>query len=348
MMLIATWTPHVAAGLEVVALADAAAPDRLADGEAVLGVDEGDIVDDEDARLADAGELRHRALRAHHAIAAAIEGPGAAEGAVPGAAAGELDRGAGVENADEVLAAMAQQVARRREVVEAVDKARRRSLAPGRDRAGDGRGGAAPARDRGQELGDRRLALAFEDAIDRPRAMLEDRRGGKGGAVPAHHDEAFWQQRLGALREVDDLRNIGEVVAREADDIGAPRLQPGKVIGMALDLQIDQLDRMAGPAGRLGHQLEPQGLEPQKDPGIHQPAGMRRQELHRSQPHQEPCASPPRTLRLTPFPRAWFPDASACASRGCLRRAAALVHDAPGSLPDPAPTPMGKLRRPLP
>ena len=44
---------HVAAGLQVVLLADAAPRDRLADGEAVLGLDEGDVVDDEDARLGD-------------------------------------------------------------------------------------------------------------------------------------------------------------------------------------------------------------------------------------------------------------------------------------------------------
>src|SRR5262245_59694739 len=98
----------VAAGLDVVALLDAPACDRLANRHAVLCLDEGDVVEDEEPGLADAGDLLHGALRRLHAIAPAVEGPGAAERAVPGTAPAELDGRARVELADEVLAAVAQ------------------------------------------------------------------------------------------------------------------------------------------------------------------------------------------------------------------------------------------------
>src|SRR5439155_14460978 len=85
----------VAAGFQVVALADAPALDLVGDGHAELGLDEGDVVDQEDVGLGDAGEVLGGGLGGDLAVAAAVEGPGAAEGAVPGAAARELDRGAG-------------------------------------------------------------------------------------------------------------------------------------------------------------------------------------------------------------------------------------------------------------
>src|SRR5262249_37192021 len=94
---------HVAAGLQIELLADALAGDGLADGEAVLPLDERDVVDDEGARLPDRSEVLDHALGAAQPVAAAVERPGAAERAVPRAAAGEFDRGAGIEHADEIF-----------------------------------------------------------------------------------------------------------------------------------------------------------------------------------------------------------------------------------------------------
>src|SRR5262249_15520954 len=76
----------VAAGLDVVALLDATARDRLADRHAVLCLDEGDVVQDEQAGLADGCDLLDGPLRRLHAVAAAVEGPRAAERAIPRAA----------------------------------------------------------------------------------------------------------------------------------------------------------------------------------------------------------------------------------------------------------------------
>src|SRR6185436_19797047 len=103
---------HVAARLQVVLLADAPAIDLLGDREAVLRLDEGHVVHDEDVRLADTREILPRRFRGALAVAAPVEGPRAAERAVPRAAAGELDGGAGVEHADEVLVAAPAEVAR--------------------------------------------------------------------------------------------------------------------------------------------------------------------------------------------------------------------------------------------
>src|SRR5262249_38725622 len=69
----------VAAGLDVVALLDAPARDRFADRHAVLALDERDVVQDEQARLADAGDLLDGPLRRLHPVAPAVEGPCAAE-----------------------------------------------------------------------------------------------------------------------------------------------------------------------------------------------------------------------------------------------------------------------------
>src|SRR5262249_55468947 len=99
---------HVAAGFEVILLADAGADDRFAEFHAVPFLDEGDVVDDEDARLADRPQVLDDTLRTDHAIAAAVKSPSAAEGAVPRAAARELDRGTRIERAEKIFAAMAQ------------------------------------------------------------------------------------------------------------------------------------------------------------------------------------------------------------------------------------------------
>src|SRR5207249_8136369 len=98
---------HVAARLQVVLLAHAALLQLAADREAVLGVDEGHVVHDEDVGLGDAREVLGGGLRRGSAVRAAVEGPRAAERAVPGAAARQLGGGARIEDADEVLVAAA-------------------------------------------------------------------------------------------------------------------------------------------------------------------------------------------------------------------------------------------------
>src|SRR5262249_22569372 len=129
----------VRARLEVVLLANAAALDLAADREAVLGMDERDVVDEEHVRLGDPGEGFDGGLRRRLAVAPAVEGPRAAERAVPGAPPRELGGGAGIQHADEVLVAAAAEVPRGREAIEVVQQGRARP-------------GAVPGHDTGQAL----------------------------------------------------------------------------------------------------------------------------------------------------------------------------------------------------
>src|SRR5262249_13674733 len=155
----------VATGLEIIGLLDAGAGDCLADLDPAAFVDKGHVVDDEDSRLADRAQVFDDAFGADEAITAPVEGPGAAKRTVPWATARHLDRGARVERADEVFAAMAQEIAGRDQIVERFDKPGRRPLA----RRGDGArnpGRICARLDRREEQRHARLALAFQDAVD--------------------------------------------------------------------------------------------------------------------------------------------------------------------------------------
>ena len=63
------------------------------------------------------------------------------------------------------------------------------------------------------------------------------------------------------------------------------------IVGVALDLQIHEPDRVPGAAGGLRHELEAQRLEPQENVRVEQGAGMNEENLHR-------CL---RRIRLRPF-----------------------------------------------
>src|SRR5260221_14037590 len=66
---------NVAAGLQVVALLDAGSGNRFAQLHAVPLVDECDIVDNEDARLADRAQILDDPLVADQPIASSVKGP---------------------------------------------------------------------------------------------------------------------------------------------------------------------------------------------------------------------------------------------------------------------------------
>ena len=53
------------------------------------------------------------------------------------------------------------------------------------------------------------------------------------------------------------------------------------IVGMALDLQVDDPDLMARAPGRFGDELQSQRLQPQKDIGVEQRPGMNEKSLHR-------------------------------------------------------------------
>jgi hypothetical protein len=88
--------------------------------------------------------------------------------------------------------------------------------------------------------------------------------------VAADADEDARQHRLGFLGKVDNLRDIGEIVAGESNQVRLPLRDQPVIGGVALDLQIDQADRMTGAAGGLRDQLHPQRLELQEYLGVEQ------------------------------------------------------------------------------
>jgi hypothetical protein len=86
--------------------------------------------------------------------------------------------------------------------------------------------------------------------------MLDDRLCGERGAVSADADKAVRQHGSGPLREVDDLRDIGEIVAGKGDEVGPPFRDHTMVVGVALDLQVENSRLVSNAAGRFGHELE--------------------------------------------------------------------------------------------
>src|SRR4029434_9318656 len=92
---------HVASRFQIILFLDAVTGNGLTYLEALFGLDECHVGDDEDAWFAHAAQVVEDGVGCARAIAAAIERPGAAERAVPRTAAGKLNRGAGVEHSNE-------------------------------------------------------------------------------------------------------------------------------------------------------------------------------------------------------------------------------------------------------
>ena len=135
---------------------------------------------------------------------------------------------------------MAQQVARRPQVVEVVDESRRRPLAVRGDHAG--------------HLGDAsRSPSTASSSATMPASpsplSTQSIAPSPCSTIARAVNEALWpptqmkharQHRLRLLGEIDDLRDIGEVVAGERDEIRPPFRDQAAIVVVALDLQIDQ------------------------------------------------------------------------------------------------------------
>ena len=157
---------HVAAGFEIIFFLDPGARHRLAKLEPVALVNEGDVIDDKDARLADRAQILDDPLRADETIGAAVKRPGAAERTIPRTAARKLDRCARVEHAEKIFSPMPQQVARRQQRVERMNKAGRRAFALCRYRA----------RNIGEVAAGSRSRRAIAETRPRPRRAARNRR----------------------------------------------------------------------------------------------------------------------------------------------------------------------------
>ncbi len=93
--------------------------------------------------------------------------------------------------------------------------------------------------DRIDELRDDRLAFALEHAVNGSRGMLEKVAGNERGAVAANEDERRRTQRPRSLRQVNQLGNVRQIVARECNNIGPPFFELSEKLGMTLHLEIE-------------------------------------------------------------------------------------------------------------
>ncbi len=98
--------------------------------------------------------------------------------------------------------------------------------------------------------------------------------------MPTDADRRAGQHRLRRFGQINDLRDVGEVVARKRDDVGPPRAEQPEKGAVALDLEIDQLHLVPGLLRRRGHQLQAERLQPQKYLCVHQRAGMDAEDFH--------------------------------------------------------------------
>ena len=214
-------------------LSDAAPLDLVADGEAVVRLDERDVVDDEHAGLADAPSSSP-AARAETAVAAAVKRPGAAERAIPGAAA--------VISIDAPGSSTPMKYLRRR------GSRSRAGMSAFRSLTSSG-AGPSPARvttpgsvcrrgaivaGRLEEAGDDLFPFSLDDAVDRPLRVLEDLLRGERGAVAAHEtNSARGRRRLRLLGQIDDLGDVGEVVHPESHRVRPPLVERAQVVARA-------------------------------------------------------------------------------------------------------------------
>ena len=98
--------------------------------------------------------------------------------------------------------------------------------------------------------------------------------------MAADADKAAGQARLCRLGQVDDLGDVCQIVAGKRDEVRPPLVEEPEKGGMVLDLQVDQLHRVAGAPRRLGDEFETERLQSQKYSRIEQRTGMNAEKPH--------------------------------------------------------------------
>ena len=82
------------------------------------------------------------------------------------------------------------------------------------------------------------------------------------------------------LSEIDDFRDVRQVITEERDNLRLPALQQAKIGAVILDLQIDEQDVVSSTSRRLRNELEPQRFEPQKNLCVEQWRRMNTEKTH--------------------------------------------------------------------
>ena len=130
------------------------------------------------------------------------------------------------------------------------------------------------------ELRNRGFAFPFEHAVDRSPGMLEQVARHERGAVSAEEDEHPRMPRSRGLCQVNQLRNIGQIVAGECHDIGAPLVDLAEVVDMVIDLKIKQANLMPRSPQLGADELDAQRLKRQENLRVQERAGVNSQYFH--------------------------------------------------------------------
>ncbi len=110
--------------------------------------------------------------------------------------------------------------------------------------------------------------------------MLENVAGHKRCAVASHKDKRFRLKCFGRPGQVDQLRYVRQVIAREGHDIGAPFLDLTVVGRMVLNLKIEQANLVPGTLQRGRDEFDTQRLQPQENLRVKKRARMNGEYLH--------------------------------------------------------------------
>src|SRR5882724_6300759 len=91
--------------------------------------------------------------------------------------------------------------------------------------------------------------------------------------------------------ELNDFRNVGEVVQRESDRLRFKVAQFLKIVIVLEDLQVEEPDIMTSRSNGLGHSFQTQRFKPKVDLGVHQGTWMDQQHFHLLPPANSAAAS---------------------------------------------------------
>ena len=149
--------------------------------------------------------------------------------------------------------------------IQRVNELRRQAVSVLADDAWHPRDGCAVVRHRFQQRKDGLLGLAAHDAVERTFAVLENFPGGERGAMTSGEQETVARAGPRSFGQIDDFRNVGEVIQREANRVRLPGVEFMEVVGGLKHLKVDDAHVMPSPPGHFCDQLKPQRLQSQID-----------------------------------------------------------------------------------
>src|SRR6266705_2708267 len=172
---------------------ETASSNRFAKLHAVLGLNERNVVHDENAGLANLFQFLDGALRCFYPVIASVERPCTAKDAVPRTAPAKLDGSRRVQLADEILAAMLNQVARGQQMIERMHKRGRRTAMVECYAARDIFQACPTLRESLKQASDRRFTFTDQHAIHCARSVPQNFFRNKRNTVSTNTNECFRQ-----------------------------------------------------------------------------------------------------------------------------------------------------------